>query len=194
MNVYQRHPAHLDQRPPRPPKLLQTKTAIFSFGGLRGLGSGCVGCLWMQLFMVVPMTPSAAVSDFGGRRYHWFVPFNFLLSSAAPHLYGVLVLITGNKFIAGTVSLSPAVIVIAGIKDTSDHWKSVTRIIRRCRWHQCEHSLSPMSLIPVINIHSRISPRIFEKIRNGPNGILGGPGDNDSWKKPEAENLVSDSL
>jgi hypothetical protein len=31
---------------------------------------------------------------------------------------------------------------------------------------------SPVSLTPLINIHSRISPRIFEKIRNGPNGIL----------------------
>jgi hypothetical protein len=28
----------------------------------------------MQLFIVVPMTPSAAVSDFGGRRYHPFFP------------------------------------------------------------------------------------------------------------------------
>ncbi len=27
---------------------------------------------------------------------------------------------------------------------------------------------------------SRVSPRIFKNIRNGPNGILGGPGDNDS--------------
>ncbi len=31
-----------------------------------------------------------------------------------------------------------------------------------------------------ININSRISPRIFEKIQNGPNGILGGLGDTDS--------------
>ncbi len=30
-----------------------------------------------------------------------------------------------------------------------------------------------------INIHSRISPQIFEKIQNGPNGILGGLGDTD---------------
>jgi hypothetical protein len=36
-----------------------------------------------------------------------------------------------------------------------------------------------LSLTPLINIHSRISPRIFEKIRNGPNGILRGPGDTD---------------
>ncbi len=31
-----------------------------------------------------------------------------------------------------------------------------------------------------ININARISPRIFEKIQNGPNGILGGLGDTDS--------------
>ncbi len=30
-------------------------------------------------------------------------PFNFLLSLAAPHLHGVLVLVTGNKFIPGVV-------------------------------------------------------------------------------------------
>ncbi len=33
-----------------------------------------------------------------------------------------------------------------------------------------------MSLTPLTNIHSRISPRIFEKIRNDPNEILIGPG------------------
>ncbi len=35
------------------------------FGGLRGLWSGCVWYLWMHLFMAVPMTPSAAMSDIG---------------------------------------------------------------------------------------------------------------------------------
>jgi hypothetical protein len=32
--------------------------AIFSFGGLRGLLSGYVGCLWMQLFSAVSLTPA----------------------------------------------------------------------------------------------------------------------------------------
>jgi hypothetical protein len=41
--------------------------------------------------MAVPMTSSAAVADFGGRRYRRFIPFNFL------HLHGVLVLVTGEK-------------------------------------------------------------------------------------------------
>ena len=53
--------------------------------------------------MAVPMTPSAAVADFGGRRYSQFIPFNFLLSLAAPHLHGILFPVTGDKFIAGVV-------------------------------------------------------------------------------------------
>jgi hypothetical protein len=67
-------------------------------------------------FMTVPMTPSVAMSNVDGRRYRRFFPFNFLLSLAAPHLHGVLVLVTGNKFIAGFVvtcdncsPLSPAI-------------------------------------------------------------------------------------
>jgi uncharacterized membrane protein YciS (DUF1049 family) len=94
----------------------------------------------MQLFMAVPMTPPASVSEFGGRRNHRFVPFKFLLSLAAYHLHGVFVLVTGNKFIAGVIvtgdncspvllslaiNLSPvsssAIFVIAGINDTGDH-------------------------------------------------------------------------
>jgi hypothetical protein len=59
------------------------------------------------------MQLSAAVADFGGQRYHRFVPFNFLLSLAAPHLHGVLVLVTGNKFIAGVIV-------------TGDNWSPVS--------------------------------------------------------------------
>jgi hypothetical protein len=33
-------------------------------------------------------------------------------------------------------------------------------------------NLPPVSLIPVVHLTSQISPRIFEKIRNGLNGIL----------------------
>jgi hypothetical protein len=80
----------------------------------------------MQLFMAVPMTPSAAVADFGGRRYRRFITFNFLLSLAAPHL---LVLVTGNKFIAGVAVTGDKVIAgvvvtgdkfFAGVVDTAD--------------------------------------------------------------------------
>jgi hypothetical protein len=44
------------------------------------------------------------------------------------------------------------------------------------------------------NLELRISPRIFEKIRNDPNGIIRGLGETDSRKKPEAKNLVTLSL
>ncbi len=44
------------------------------------------------------------------------------------------------------------------------------------------------------NLELGISPRIFEKIRNGLNGILWGLGETDSWKEPEAKNLVTLSL
>ncbi len=55
-------------------------------------------------------------------------------------------------------------------------------------------NLPPVSLIPVVHLYSQISPRIFEKIRNGPNGILWGWGETDWWKKPEAKNLLTLSL
>jgi hypothetical protein len=40
--------------------------------------------------------------------------------------------------------------------------------------------LPPVSLIPVVHLDSQISPRIFEKIRNGLIGILWGWGETDS--------------
>jgi hypothetical protein len=39
--------------------------------------------------------------------------------------------------------------------------------------------LPPVSLTPVVYLEPRISPRIFEKIRNGRNGILRGLGETD---------------
>ncbi len=45
--------------------------------------------------------------------------------------------------------------------------------------------LPPVSTTRVVHLELWISPRIFEKIRNGPNGILRGLGETDSWKKPE---------
>ena len=59
-----RHPTHLDQRPLRPPKLNNAVLVCRSFGGLMGLRA-CEEPF--PLFVVVPMTISAAVADFGGR-------------------------------------------------------------------------------------------------------------------------------
>jgi hypothetical protein len=47
---------------------------------------------------------------------------------------------------------------------------------------------SQVSLTPLI--HSQISPQIFVKIRNGPNGMIRGPGDTDLWKKSDVEILM----
>ncbi len=55
-------------------------------------------------------------------------------------------------------------------------------------------NLPLVSLIPVVHLDLQISPRIFEKIWNVPTGILLGWGETDSWKKPEAKNLVTLSL
>jgi hypothetical protein len=55
-------------------------------------------------------------------------------------------------------------------------------------------NLPPVSLTPVVHLDLQISPRIFEKIRNELNAIISGLGEGDSWKKPEAKNLVTLSL
>jgi hypothetical protein len=57
----------------------------------------------------------------------------------------------------------------AGINDNNGTW-----------WK----NLPPVSLIPVVHLGLRISPRIFKEIWNCLNGILWGWGDTDSWKKP----------
>ncbi len=41
-------------------------------------------------------------------------------------------------------------------------------------------NLRPVSLTPVVHLDLRISPRIFEKIRNYPNVIIRGLGEGDS--------------
>jgi hypothetical protein len=57
--------------------------------------------------------------------------------------------------------------------------------------------LPPVSTTPVVHLEHlelRISPQIFEKITDGPNGIIRGLGETDSRKKPEVENLVALSI
>jgi hypothetical protein len=45
--------------------------------------------------------------------------------------------------------------------------------------------LLPVPLIPVVPLDLRISPRIFEQVWNGPEGILRGLSETDSWKNQE---------
>jgi hypothetical protein len=85
----------------------------------------------MRLFTAVPMTPSAAVSDFGGRRYRRFVPLNFLLFLAAPHLNRVLVYVAysfADKIDSGDVDTSEQIagIIVTSVNDTGDNCSSVS--------------------------------------------------------------------
>ncbi len=48
-------------------------------------------------------------------------------------------------------------------------------------------NLPPVSLILVVHLDLRLFPRIFEKIRNGPNAILWGWGETDSSKKTRSK-------
>ncbi len=72
------------------------------------------------------------------------------------------------------------------------------QICRRCCWYRRQFAtgvnLPPVLLTTVAHLDLRISPRIFEKIRNDPDVIIRGLGEGDSWQKPEAKNLVTLSL
>ncbi len=55
-------------------------------------------------------------------------------------------------------------------------------ICHQCQWHGW------------CTLSSKYFRRIFENILNGPNSILRGLGETDTWKKPEVEILVALSL
>jgi hypothetical protein len=47
--------------------------------------------------------------------------------------------------------------------------------------------LPPVPKTPLVQLELRISLRIFEKIQNGPKGIIRGLGETDPCRKPEVE-------
>jgi hypothetical protein len=113
----------------------------------------------VQLFMAVPMTPSAAMSKFGGWKYHRFVGGD----NDTGEKFIIRLVVTGDHFSAvsttpvinlSSVSTTPPIKenpwqrLIAGVNDTADKFVN---------------SLSSVSLTSLINIHSRLSRRIFEK-------------------------------
>ncbi len=65
------------------------------------------------------------------------------------------------------------------------------RIFRKFAEIFASQGAPPVSTTPVVHLELRISPRIFEKNRNGP---LRGLKEAESWKKPEVENLGTLSL
>ncbi len=80
---------------------------------------------------------------------------------------------TGGKFATGITTLAKMVKKFAtGVADTGG--KFATGVV------DTGGKLPPVSLIPVVHLDSRISPRIFEKNRNGLKGILWSWGETDS--------------
>ena len=88
------------------------------------------------------------------------------------------------KFAAGVVDTGGK--FAAGVVDTGGNLPPVSLTPAA--------NLPPVSLTPVVHLDLRISPRIFKKNWNDPNVIFRGLGEGDSWKKPEAKNLVTLSL
>ena len=99
-------------------------------------------------------------------------------------LFATGVIDTGGKFAAGVVDTGGKLPPVSLIPAANLPPVSLTPVA----------NLPPVSLIPVVHLGLRISPRIFEKIQNGPNAILWGWGEADLSKKPEAKNLVTLSL
>ncbi len=99
--------------------LSHTFSFTWSFGDsmmscrcLMGLLSGCVGCLWMRLFMVDPMTPSAVASDPGGWRYC------SLLTAASLILPSSSQFCRKNRPLSSQQSMTPAIKLFPGVVDT----------------------------------------------------------------------------
>jgi hypothetical protein len=83
---------------------------------------------------------------------------------------------------------------ISGCRHLKVNLKAKIYIYVNSTAQRCPNKIIKIFLLEVANLELRISPRIFEKIRNGPHDIIRGLGETDSRKKPEAKNLVILSL
>ncbi len=94
---------------------------------------------WHYLGLAASGASDQDVWDVHGCNFSWRFQWHHRPTSAAgdiadlypstlvaPHLHGLLVLVTGKKFIAGVVVTGDK--LFTGINDTGDHWKSVTKI------------------------------------------------------------------
>jgi hypothetical protein len=104
--------------------------------------------------------------------------FSFKFTLSFQQSYIVPINDTGGKFADGIVYTCGK--FATGIKNTS---RTVGQICRRYRWY--DTSGAPW----LVNISKN-----FRKIRNDPGVIFRGLGEDDSWKKSEAKNLVTLSL
>jgi hypothetical protein len=132
-----------------------------------------------------------------GHRRQIFTPFSLALLIPVANLPPVKTIPAANL---------PPVATISGCRHLKVNLKAKIYIYVYSTTQRCPNKiikifllegffhLPPVSLTPVANLELRISPRIFDKIRNDPNGIIRGLGETDSRKKPEAKYLVTLSL
>jgi len=138
----------------------------------------------VSAFKVCPLRPSTThttgVNDTGGKFCHQF-------PLCCWHRWQIIGTISGCR--NQKVNLKSKLYIY--VSSTTQRWPN--KMIKIFQIEDFFH-LPPVSLTPVANLELRISPRIFEKIRNGLTGILWGWGETDSWKEPEAKKLVTLSL
>ncbi len=123
---------------------------------------------------------TTGVNDTGGKFSHKF-------PLCCWHRWQIMGTISGCRHLK--VNLKAKIYIY--VSSTTQRWpnKSIKIFLIEDFFH-----LPPVSLTLVANLELRISSRIFEKIRNGLYGILWGWGETDSWKEPEAKNIVTLSL
>ncbi len=84
------------------------------------------------------------------------------------------------------ISLTPApefpIRTVSNVFENSRRYLQV-KVHQRTGINAPVANLPPLSTTPVVHLELRISSLIFEKIRNGPNGIVRGLRETDSWKK-----------
>jgi len=177
---------------------LQLKGGIFAISILKGrelpdfsstkrwlarLKRQCHEIFWFWFFSWIsfPQAPeytSRAVSNFfeNSRRYSQLkVDHRY-----QRHRWQTMGLISGCRYLK--VNLKAKMFICVN----STFQRCPNKIIKRFLMQDFSH-LPPVSTTPVVNLELRISPRIFEKFRSGPNGILWGWGETDWCKKTRSE-------
>ncbi len=96
-------------------------------------------------------------------------------------------LYTGGKFAAGVVDTGGK--FATGINDTSGIGGKFAAVVVDTGGKFATDGVDTAGAPWLANISTN-----FRKIRNDPNAVIRGLGEDDSWKKPEVTNLVSLSL
>ncbi len=159
----------------------------------------------------VSMTPVANLPPVSTTWWQIFPPFSLALLIPVANLPPVSTIPAANLPPVSTTPVANChryqrrrwqiMATISGCRHLKVNLKAKIYIYVNSTTQRCSNKIIKIFLLegffhlpPVANLELRISPRIFEKIWNGPNSIIRGLGETDSRKKPEAKNLVILSL